>query len=118
MPKVGETLLAASGRYRQARETLFRAKARDGTFRVCALGLLCMEDGVSIARGQALLDNYALAALGEYYDTSFRVRKYACPAKSCSRPYSGILGNMIMHLNDLHRWSFKRIGEWLVEKGV
>ncbi len=81
----------------------------------CAVGLLsCKSGAVNKETGQP--NNESLSI---YYDLTAvqPVQLYTCP-EDCGEPDNLGLYGVIIHLNDVHSWTYKEIGQFLKDKGL
>lgn len=83
----------------------------------CAIGQAGLNLGIEPAFLREWLNS---GSEDEHRDFIYRFGNYRCPVKNCvtlSLLYgNGIdapLGDMLVHLNDVHRWSLNRISDWM-----
>ena len=75
----------------------------------CAVGMICCKIG-QISQGVPILI-FDEICLQEF---DLKVEGKTCPIEGCIRlDTAHNLERNIVHLNDVHKWTFKLIGEWL-----
>mgnify|MGYP001575196353 FL=1 len=109
MSKVSDVLRSADTKYRQIRYALrTRRYPNENLIPACAVGVLCLENNVTVKIRQVGISSEEEKEITQYYGLDAAVKRCAY----CNGPVRGALV-YILHLNDFHGFSFVEIADTL-----